>query len=902
MAKRIYITTWGDSDWTFYASGSSDYPARENGLFFDPLTYDPQAVENRGVLVYVDTTTLEIGYIPFPTYQHAGIAASDTILCVTTRSDYAGPDDGRDVYTSTDQGATWSLHTNAMPYGGNWSKVIWTGTQFVAILNGVWDEATSDITKTDTGAYSADGITWTAFTFPINAYWYDVAYNPTDGYYFVYQDRYNLATEYAGSRGLLASTDLITFTTVASEVDWGSESLYTVGTGVDGLLYQVSSVGMEAPSTSALFPIGATNPVYVPGLGGNFVSNGSVDLNFFKSHTLNSVNDTTYDFAGINYSADGYSTFASISASSLANDEAGVSTGFASVGAYFNDAFALNTINTEYWDAVPRLGFWDGEKFILVSGHAIMWATAPADTWHCKLIDPDIQENWGLYDAVKFPQFGPSPLQAALVSMPVAGADGDLLVAEESSVSITGVVVAQGDLVVVSDASFSAAGLTGGVGFFAISEESSALISGYVPGVATLTCEEVQSFEAFGVVPALGTINIADIDPIFSAAGVIGGLGTLAVTTDDSVFTANGIIGISGYLDVIQGQYLQFFDGTVATAIPPGTISVSETQSFDATGILGTRVAVTQEQSFLAYGTVLTPNALVVTDAAPTFSAFGGATLAVVADQAFTATGKVSALGSLSVVAAKPLFSATGEVTQLGTMGVMQSSTFAAVGGGVLDVTALAPTFSAVGPAGSIGSFGVVQAASFAATGDALAVVGHLSVTQPAMYANYGDLMVAQAQSFTASDDSVSANLVAYAMNIKSAETTVYTNYDFSYIVRIGFDYYGVKPDGLYLLTGTKDNGVAIKSTFTTAETDFGTSAHKRVPQVYIDSEDKTTIQPVVDGKVGVAHPSSYKGRRTTLARGYAGKIWQVKVTNVGGAPIKVGALELLAEVTSRKI
>jgi len=143
---------------------------------------------------------------------------------------------------------------------------------------------------------------------------------------------------------------------------------------------------------------------------------------------------------------------------------------------------------------------------------------------------------------------------------------------------------------------------------------------------------------------------------------------------------------------------------------------------------------------------------------------------------------------------------------------------------------------------------------------------------------------------------------LAYAMNVKTAEVTKFTNYDFIAIIRIGLDKYGVKPTGLYRLKGTTDNGTPIVANFTTHETRYDTNLLKRIPQVYIDSEHPTTVQPIIDGVTYHLHNSGFGGHKTKLGRGYIGKWWQWKISNLNGAAMRVGAIESVVENMSRRI
>ena len=145
-------------------------------------------------------------------------------------------------------------------------------------------------------------------------------------------------------------------------------------------------------------------------------------------------------------------------------------------------------------------------------------------------------------------------------------------------------------------------------------------------------------------------------------------------------------------------------------------------------------------------------------------------------------------------------------------------------------------------------------------------------------------------------------NVIAYAVNIASNETTIYTPYDFDSILRMFNKYYGVKSTGLYLLEGTDDNGVNIDVKIKTSMMDFETNLHKRVPYMYMDSDNGTLITPFVDDVAGGQHASAFAGRRTKLERGSSGRFWGFEVVNVAGNAFKLGSLEAYAQTLSRKV
>jgi len=131
-----------------------------------------------------------------------------------------------------------------------------------------------------------------------------------------------------------------------------------------------------------------------------------------------------------------------------------------------------------------------------------------------------------------------------------------------------------------------------------------------------------------------------------------------------------------------------------------------------------------------------------------------------------------------------------------------------------------------------------------------------------------------------ASSESLS-NLIAYAFNVHTHESTTYTNYPFMHIIHIGGKPYGVKANGLYLLEGALDLTTAINGSITTKDSDFGFFNSKHVPQVYLNSDTPTTTRAIVDDVSAGPYPSGFGGRRVVIARGLAGRYWQFEFSGI---------------------
>lgn len=145
-------------------------------------------------------------------------------------------------------------------------------------------------------------------------------------------------------------------------------------------------------------------------------------------------------------------------------------------------------------------------------------------------------------------------------------------------------------------------------------------------------------------------------------------------------------------------------------------------------------------------------------------------------------------------------------------------------------------------------------------------------------------------------------NTLAYCINTATKETTSYNNYEFDHVIKFHGKHYGVKADGIYLLEGVTDDGIQIESSFTTAKNDFESSLLKRVPYIFVDTDEDTIIRPIVNGIDYPDYVSLYGGKRTKLGRGINGRYWSFKFSNISGGLMRVRGFEIEPEVMTRRI
>ena len=287
-----------------------------------------------------------------------------------------------------------------------------------------------------------------------------------------------------------------------------------------------------------------------------------------------------------------------------------------------------------------------------------------------------------------------------------------------------------------------------------------------------------------------------------------------------------------------------------------------------------------------------------------TGTALGGATSAnSLFDLSLSSTGTMLDTGSAALL---PMFtctlSATGRKEERGEASLLPfiSSTLTAFGGGAAALTGPTFTFASTGTGNPTGkaelpflSFTLSSTGTKNETGTAALLPMFTMALSYSTCSGAAPLFTLS----SAGSDAVS-NAVAYVMNVHTQESTKYSNFGFMHIINIGNKPYGVKADGLYLLEGTTDNGVAINGSATTKETDFGSFQSKNVPTAYLNSDTLTTITPIVDAVTHPAYSSTFGGRKTLIARGITGRYWKFKIDGIQ----QVEGVEFLPETRQRRV
>jgi len=134
-----------------------------------------------------------------------------------------------------------------------------------------------------------------------------------------------------------------------------------------------------------------------------------------------------------------------------------------------------------------------------------------------------------------------------------------------------------------------------------------------------------------------------------------------------------------------------------------------------------------------------------------------------------------------------------------------------------------------------------------------------------------------------------------YVLNTNAFHPSVYSGYDFNSYAVYNATAYGCKPDGIYKLTGTTDDGDAFKSGIVLPETQFSSSRDKRFRKAYFG---------MVSGKTPALRVETDSGDRTytiesskaNITRDMKGRKWILKVQDFDSLEF----LELIPIVLTR--
>lgn len=161
----------------------------------------------------------------------------------------------------------------------------------------------------------------------------------------------------------------------------------------------------------------------------------------------------------------------------------------------------------------------------------------------------------------------------------------------------------------------------------------------------------------------------------------------------------------------------------------------------------------------------------------------------------------------------------------------------------------------------------------------------------------------------TGLDIPAAIDYTGWVLNTGNAALTKYTAYPFNSFAKFNNVYLAASDDGIYLLTGSTDNGADIAAHVLTGKTDFDTGMLKRVKAAYVrqKTDGHMSLRVITEENAGTDYQVIYNGAtgtaetRVKTAEGIDAMYWQLRYANVAGSNFEVDALELLPVVLSSR-
>lgn len=147
-----------------------------------------------------------------------------------------------------------------------------------------------------------------------------------------------------------------------------------------------------------------------------------------------------------------------------------------------------------------------------------------------------------------------------------------------------------------------------------------------------------------------------------------------------------------------------------------------------------------------------------------------------------------------------------------------------------------------------------------------------------------------------------------WTLNTENNGSTRYEGYDYNSFAKIGDSYFGCKAGGIYALDGDDDAGEPIQAMVSFGKQDFGTTALKRVTNVYLgaSSTGKLFVKVLAEGEEYLyeARDSSeaMQTQRVDLGRGLRANFLEFELYNADGDDFELASVEFAAVPLTRRI
>lgn len=148
-----------------------------------------------------------------------------------------------------------------------------------------------------------------------------------------------------------------------------------------------------------------------------------------------------------------------------------------------------------------------------------------------------------------------------------------------------------------------------------------------------------------------------------------------------------------------------------------------------------------------------------------------------------------------------------------------------------------------------------------------------------------------------------------WVMNTELGAVSTYSDFDFQGFARLGEKYFGLRDDGIHVLSGTKSAGRNIIGSVATGLSNLGTEYKKRVPAVYVGyTAEGALVMKIVTTDAGTKRENWYTlspiakpattDNRFSPAKGLNSVYWQAKIV---GQNFTLDSVKLWRALTSRR-
>jgi hypothetical protein len=147
-----------------------------------------------------------------------------------------------------------------------------------------------------------------------------------------------------------------------------------------------------------------------------------------------------------------------------------------------------------------------------------------------------------------------------------------------------------------------------------------------------------------------------------------------------------------------------------------------------------------------------------------------------------------------------------------------------------------------------------------------------------------------------------------YVLNADTNASSFYEGFDFNSLAKIGPDYYGANPSGVFKLEGSTDAGEQIDAMVNVGTSDAMTAKKKGYDSVYLGltAGGKMVLKVIVDGTEylyeATDSAATMKEVRVVPGKGLQATFWQFELWNQDGADFDVASVEFHPVILTRRI